>query len=229
MANFNIISPHLDDAVFSAWHLIDQPTTRVLTIFAGIPGSDAVHWWDRLSGFRSGRQAMTIRRQENSAALNKAGADVLNLNYLDRPYADRPPDINQITEDIIARTAADDDFAVNAGIGHPFIHPDHVAARLVGLALQQRGRQVSFYLDTPYAAVCRRTGDWPLRISPAKLNRVFNCPVEISVCQLSQKQLSDKLAAMSCYASQLRLVNLFSLGGLNRDVLTYEGIVTLNQ
>ena len=44
-----ILSPHLDDAVLSCWHVLSGPAdVRVINLFAGLPALGAAPgWWDR--------------------------------------------------------------------------------------------------------------------------------------------------------------------------------------
>jgi LmbE family N-acetylglucosaminyl deacetylase len=59
----------------------------VLTVFAGIP-SDAyvVPEWDAACGFSSPRQAVTVRRREDRAALEVLEAEPCWLNFPDSQY-----------------------------------------------------------------------------------------------------------------------------------------------
>ncbi len=44
-----ILSPHLDDAVLSCWHLLEQPGELiVINVFAGVPEDGGrLAWWDQ--------------------------------------------------------------------------------------------------------------------------------------------------------------------------------------
>src|SRR3954468_1605952 len=57
MTATTILSPHLDDAVLSCWHVLTGPgEVAVVNVFAGVPPAGApVGWWDRLSGDGGGR------------------------------------------------------------------------------------------------------------------------------------------------------------------------------
>src|SRR5215211_5568302 len=91
-----ILSPHLDDAVLSCWHLLAGPgVVAVVNVFAGVPPADApVGWWDRLSRDGDGRSVVEARRVEDRAALALAGCEPVNLDFIDRQYrpdAQPPP------------------------------------------------------------------------------------------------------------------------------------------
>jgi LmbE family N-acetylglucosaminyl deacetylase len=83
-----VISPHLDDAVFSCGCLIAaSPHTVVVTALAGVPDADTeLTDWDRASGFNGGQQAVLQRRQEDARALALLGATPAWLDCLDGQY-----------------------------------------------------------------------------------------------------------------------------------------------
>jgi LmbE family N-acetylglucosaminyl deacetylase len=83
-----VISPHLDDAVFSCGiKLAATPGALVCTVFAGTPHEALVTDWDRQCGFDDAHQAMRARRKEDNAALDVLGARSLHLGFLDAQYA----------------------------------------------------------------------------------------------------------------------------------------------
>lgn len=82
-----VVSPHLDDAVFSvgAW-IAGQSDVVIATVFAGIPAPDVeASWWDR--AFDSGAAAVEARRDEDRAACRVLGARWWHGPFLDGPYA----------------------------------------------------------------------------------------------------------------------------------------------
>lgn len=82
-----VLSPHLDDAVFSAWSLIDRPGSEVWTVFAGIPDEDVVTEWDRRNGYSSGASLIRTRRTEDDVALQ--GITHRHFDFLERAYTTR--------------------------------------------------------------------------------------------------------------------------------------------
>ena len=54
-----ILSPHLDDAVLSCWHVLEGPEqARVINVFtADPPPGTPPPWWDRLTGASDPRRA----------------------------------------------------------------------------------------------------------------------------------------------------------------------------
>ncbi|AJP59680.1 hypothetical protein UC34_12500 [Pandoraea vervacti] len=89
-SNWLVISPHLDDAVFSCGRLLAAaPGAIVVTVFAGIPPDDvAAPPWDEAAGFASANAAMQARRAEDLTALGMLGAEPLWLPFLDRQYVE---------------------------------------------------------------------------------------------------------------------------------------------
>ena len=90
-----IVSPHLDDAVLSAFGLLqlgDQ--VDVMTILDGAPVPPVRTGWDRLCGFEDSDDAVSARRAENDAALAGAPHGLFSLGLLDAQYLDGPRSID---------------------------------------------------------------------------------------------------------------------------------------
>ena len=87
-----VVSPHLDDAVFSLGAAIWQATraghaVRVLTVLAGDEASEVpVGPWHRESGFRNAGEAARARAAEDEAACRIVGARGHRLPYLDKDF-----------------------------------------------------------------------------------------------------------------------------------------------
>src|SRR5690349_8735562 len=62
-----ILSPHLDDAVLSCWHVLTQPgVVVVVNVFAGVPASlDGPAWWDRYTGATDSLERVRERIDED--------------------------------------------------------------------------------------------------------------------------------------------------------------------
>ncbi|SAK60060.1 LmbE family protein [Caballeronia glebae] len=83
-----VVSPHLDDAVFSCGAMLaTSPGASVCTIFAGAPDTALVTGWDTQCGFADAHEAMRERRAEDTAALHILGARAVHLGFLDSQYA----------------------------------------------------------------------------------------------------------------------------------------------
>jgi hypothetical protein len=144
-----VVSPHLDDAVFSAWHLLGGAgDARVVNVFDAVPPEGtAPPRWDRLTGAHDSVERMRERRDEDRRALELAGRSSVGLDFLDSQYRDGPLDADAL-ETALDRAAGDGELVAPAGIGE---HSDHVAVRDAALALGARGAAVSFYAELPYA------------------------------------------------------------------------------
>lgn len=120
-----VISPHLDDAVFSCGALIAAARDAVVvTVLAGMPDADtALTDWDRAAGFASVTQAVANRRREDARSLNMLGARPEWLRFLDGQYG-KP----QSAEDIMAGLAASPALQRGGTVVAPMglFHSDHV-------------------------------------------------------------------------------------------------------
>ncbi len=92
-----VLSPHLDDAVFSCGVLscgdliAASGEAVVATVCAGVPPSaETLTEWDAVCGFGSARQAITARREEDRAALSTLEV-CYNTVQTDRPWPGRSP------------------------------------------------------------------------------------------------------------------------------------------
>lgn len=208
-----VLSPHLDDAVLSCWHLLGgSGEVSVINVFAGspAPGSGA-YWWDRESGATDSAVRMAERRVEDREAFSIAGRTATNLDFLEEQY--EPPD--QSVEVITARLRElIDPGAVvyaPAALGD---HRDHERVRSVGLALAAGGQQVCLYADHPHAV---RLG-WPRWVNgfghrpgpdvaaqwDQRLREAGLALPRPNLHHLSADDRRRKLAAVSAYRSQIR-------------------------
>lgn len=84
-----LLSPHLDDALFSAHTLIAAIGPEVWTVFAGAPEGPGVTDWDRGCGFDDSRELMAVRRQEDRDAFaDLPEVELRHLDLLERAYTD---------------------------------------------------------------------------------------------------------------------------------------------
>lgn len=172
------LQPHLDDAVLSAGGAIGLQVKTgqnvlVVGIFAGLPSSgEAVSPFARqmqqATGLEpEGAAAVRQRREEDQAAVEALGGDVLWLDYADAIYRGRPPyyaseellfgDVNSgdlaLDEELAALFLNIHERAPLAalyaplGVGH---HVDHQLCCSAADRLAQRKLNVKFYEDIPY-------------------------------------------------------------------------------
>ena len=210
------LSPHLDDVVLSCGGSIWQQAhagerVLVVTVFAGTPDPH-----DPLTPFaeelhaRWGHpaDAVTVRQQEDVAAVSLLGAKALHWPYTDCIYRRTPagqflyPDekalwgkVHPAEQDLVAKLAARLAALLQGrgsfvyaplGAGH---HVDH---QIVRLAAEASGHTLAYYEDFPYAE------------NPQAVQAAFErgCG-QAELTLLSEEALQAKIAAIACYGSQL--------------------------
>lgn len=180
-----VLSPHLDDAVFSCSQILKG--ARVVTICAGIPPADCPPTiFDERGGFATARDAMEARRAEDRAAAEQLGFDAIHLDLLDCNYGES--DLFQGVEK--ALDLAESGESVYGPLG--LRHPDH---QVIGSAFRSlaRTRDVDawVYEELPYAYA------WPEYLGPALTVAHLTGP---TVTRISRESKRD---AVQTYASQV--------------------------
>ncbi|HMD56918.1 MAG TPA: PIG-L family deacetylase [Solirubrobacteraceae bacterium] len=227
-----ILSPHLDDAVLSCWHVLTSPAdVRVVNVFAGVPSANvAPGWWDTSSGRHDPVRTVKERIEEDRTALALIGRDPVNLDFLDNQYRSGPQAIEPMVDAVLgilpwgAVVWAPGAFAPQAGHmtdrgARREPHPDHVAVRSAALALRAKGYAVALYADLPHASVCgwpdwvindgdsgrgRRAAElWRAGLAAARLAPVQLIP---EVRRLSPVAFERKAQAVQRYASQVATI-----------------------
>ena len=136
-----VISPHLDDAVFSCAALLAAyPGALVCTVFAGTPANARSTSWDRAAGYGDSTQAMRGRWREDDRALEWCGAQPLRLDFLDGQYGPLP-DVAALTEALAAQFARVRGATLVVPLG--VHHPDHVRVGDAWVALLRAGGMAS--------------------------------------------------------------------------------------
>lgn len=168
-----LLSPHLDDAVLSAWHAVAAGGTTVVTLFAGVPPAGFVTDLDRAHGADDSAAWLRRRRAEDRAALAAGGARAVHLDLLEAQFpAYRLPALR-------ARIAADPDRFLALVVDAPELatdprtllelagpqlppdavvygpagiggHPDHRDLARATVLLAGRVAQLRLYADSPY-------------------------------------------------------------------------------
>jgi LmbE family N-acetylglucosaminyl deacetylase len=192
------VSPHLDDGVFSCADLIVRyPGTVVATVFAGIPSDFTLLTdWDASSGFQSGRQAVSLRRQEDSRALGLLSAVPRWLDFFDSQYQNTPSPA--ILTDALRRLVEEIDPAIvllPAGL----FHSDHVMVHQAMLSVRERHPEKTWLM---YEEALYRRIRGLLQKRLAELHRAG---IEATPIALDAKDMAPlKREAVHCYASQLQ-------------------------
>jgi len=221
-----ILSPHYDDAVFALGGMLAQYRLRhdesyVLTLFGGqAPASQELTWWNKETGFESNAQAEEARIMENRNALSLLGLDndhMLDSLLDDVQYRnDRDPG----GEARIAKAVGDEIKAVLSRFSSRTIsifspistawgrfwedsHPDHAIVHEAFLNIFRKAQHpaVSFYLYEDVIPYVYRFGhdnakNWVEENDRVRLEQV--------IIELTERDFSSKLAALSQYKSQMR-------------------------
>lgn len=156
-----ILSPHLDDAVLSAWFALRSGHDPVVVnVFDGIPPRGTLSRWDRVTGAADSGERMRERLEEDRRALALAGRPSVSLGFLEAEYRTGPPP-DELLDALARATAAVDELWAPAGIGG---HADHVAVRDWALAAAAAGGRVRLYAELPYCVV----NGWPAWVTGAE-------------------------------------------------------------
>jgi hypothetical protein len=169
-----LVSPHLDDAVFSCAALVERPEPiDVLTVASGAPDPPRQGWWDVQCGFASSAESVPARLAEDDAAFagtphRRSYLGLLELQYRPRRTAAEADLLAASVREWAAANPAGT-VAVPAGAGcsprraarwrrrllrrscSPPQHPDHVWVRDTVLdELAAREATPLLYEEVPY-------------------------------------------------------------------------------
>ncbi|KWZ33282.1 PIG-L family deacetylase [Burkholderia anthina] len=199
-----VVSPHLDDAVFSCGQLLAHaPGSIVVTVFAGMPppGTPAPPW-DRRAGFRHADEAMRARRDEDRRALALLDARPVWLDFLDDQYG-MPTTSIAIATRVAATIDAHPGFGVLAPAG--LFHRDHLQVHEAMLRLlrdDDASRVWRFYEDAPYRRI---DGLMAERVAGWREHGWLAHPVAAPAGS-GTDGAAAKAAAVNAYASQVTLL-----------------------
>jgi LmbE family N-acetylglucosaminyl deacetylase len=201
-----VLSPHLDDAVWSTFSVLSSAQHVVVAnVFAGIPEGPP-GWWDARCGITDSAAHVRARRAEDASVLATLGRSPVDLDLLDDQYRDGPVAAAEIVAELERHVPAVSHVYAPAGIGHP----DHALVRDAGVLLREQGVRVSIYTDYCY---CTREG-WPTWIAAdgrPEADRQWRDAIGAvvgeglahpRVVRLDAEQSDRKLAAMKGYVSQ---------------------------
>lgn len=207
---FNVVSPHLDDAVLSCTlFLAANPGSCITTVFANGPSSvRPLTRWDRNARyFSEGADVMGIRRDEDARAAALAGATVRHLPYWDRQYRNEQYGYGGPGEEDLLEAVAKDlirqhqesgasGWVIPLGLGHP----DHRLVAEAGLMLAERTTgSLYLYEELPYATEDRAdAAERKRRLA----DRGFTLEEDQTLTFAEDRAL--KKAAFRCHASQRR-------------------------
>jgi hypothetical protein len=226
-----ILSPHLDDAVLSCWHVLTQPgEVMVINVFAGVPANlNGPAWWDQYTGATDSGERVHERIEEDRRALALAGRTAVNLSFLDEQYRDEEQPLGELIEQIERRLVPGAHIYAPAAFAN---HTDHALVRAAALELRRTGFAVSIYADLPHATlhglpawVAGKRGPASKDLAGAAWDHALagTDSTAPSVYRLEAETHARKLAAVRMYATQLEaLAELAGRPLTDRGVLSYE-------
>jgi LmbE family N-acetylglucosaminyl deacetylase len=231
-----ILSPHLDDAVLSLWHVLDGPgDVEVVNVFTGRPANGRLGWWDRLTGATDAGVRLRERTAEDRAALAATGRQARQLGLLDHQHRDAAVE-RAALDHALGEAASEGRLLAPAALAG---HPDHRAVRDAALALRREGREVALYADLPHAVGF----GWPASVTGADAQAYLDPSAQwerelasgglsLAGLRLDVRRLDDaaherKLAAVRCYGTQLPALEAASNGRLLGGDLRYEVVFEL--
>jgi hypothetical protein len=222
-----VLSPHWDDAVLDCWSLLaSDRELHVINVFSGTPAPGGLTIWDATTGAGDSAERARERIVEDALALARAGREPLGLSFLDAQYRGPPPapTLEQFDLALTAHAGSACRVYVPAGLGG---HVDHLLTRRYGRMLLRTGMPVELYADLPY---CILHG-WPHWVDgrPEQPNRNVDAfwssflqdvpempPLRTArVERLEDHDAAAKLAAMSCYRTQLPCLDYGARGLLS--------------
>lgn len=145
-----VLSPHLDDAVLSCWHLLEsRDEVTVVNVFSGspTPGTPAA-WWDQITGATDAIERIRERREEDRRALELARRPAVAVDLLDAQYRREELPLAALIERLRTAVPPGALLYAPAAMMH---HPDHELVRDAAIELARAGRRLALYADLPHA------------------------------------------------------------------------------
>jgi LmbE family N-acetylglucosaminyl deacetylase len=145
-----VLSPHLDDAVLSCWHVLEwSAEVTVVNVFSGSPPAGTpAPWWDRVTGATDPVARMRERHEEDRRALALAGRDAVALGLLDDQYRHEEPPLATLVERLRGVLPTGALVYAPMAMGG---HPDHLLVRDAAIELARDGSRLVLYADLPHA------------------------------------------------------------------------------
>jgi LmbE family N-acetylglucosaminyl deacetylase len=196
-----VVSPHFDDAVLGAAHLLaTYRGSTVITVLGGWPPQYPPEptAWDAAGGFQPGDDVVETRRREDQAALAILDAQPVWLDFPDHQYLKKEarPGRDQVAAALAHAVLAAGPTAVFLPMG--LGNPDHVLTHDAGRLVRDERPDLAWfcYEDHGYKHV---PGLLAWRIATLFRAGVWPTPAIVPI----QPDMALKRRAIDCYRSQL--------------------------
>jgi LmbE family N-acetylglucosaminyl deacetylase len=200
-----VVSPHFDDAVLGAAHLLGSHRgSTVVTVMGGRPPvyPDPPSEWDAEGGFTAGDDIVAVRREEDRAALGTFGTRSTWLEFVDGQYetSGRRPVAADIAPTLERAVRDCGPTAVFLPMG--LAHPDHTLTHAAGLRVRESigsgtdAPRWFLYEDGGYVHL---PGQLAWRVSNLFRRGLWPTPAIVP----APVDMAAKRAAIACYASQI--------------------------
>lgn len=228
-----VISPHLDDAVYSTWNWLSRSSdVTIISVFAGVPpvNTQSAHY-DLLTGSSDPVARARQRRAEDDAVCGAHGWRNIHLDFLDAPYREEadPGGLDAALRSVIPTGTR---FVLGpSAIGS---HVDHVATRdaLLRVLSESEDHDLRLYADLPYAAYF----GWPTWVTGGRVDEFLRIDAfydralssitgwaldDRQVHLLESDQQRNKLRAVRSYETQFPAMESGPTRGLSPELLTW--------
>jgi LmbE family N-acetylglucosaminyl deacetylase len=205
LARIVVVSPHFDDAVLGATHLIAcHRGTTVVTVLGGRPPAYPAEptSWDACGGFGPGDDVVAIRQEEDRSAMAFLEATPVWLDFPDHQYLakderPRPPEVAPVLAEAIAAASPTAVF-LPMGLANPDHALTHDAGLLARAALGESGNGPAWfcYEDHGYKHI---PGILAWRIAKLFKSGLWPTPAVVPI----EPDMVRKRAAIDHYKSQL--------------------------
>lgn len=151
MSRVVVVSPHLDDGVFSTGDMLaGESNALVLTVFAGVPEKTLQTDYDKSTGFSNSKSAMLSRREEDTQATAALGVEYKHLPFLDGQYNVETDKYEILME---VSKVLDEADVIYMPVGMK--HPDHEHTRDFVLAYRLLHQEKLYFLyeELPYRVI----------------------------------------------------------------------------
>jgi LmbE family N-acetylglucosaminyl deacetylase len=201
LARIAVVSPHFDDGVLGAAHLLSTYRgSTVVTVFGGWPPAYPPEPtpWDAAGGFGAGDDVVAARRREDDAALAFLDAGAVRMEFSDHQYlapAERPT-AEQVAPALEAALVGIAPTAVFLPMG--LANPDHVVTHDAGLRVREHHRQLAWfcYEDHGYKHL---PGLLAWRVAKLLRSGPWATPAVVPI----RPDMELKRRAIACYRSQV--------------------------